>query len=102
MTSPTRPNKGPGSRALIVALLVAAVVIALLPLVIARTRRVQTMRVDLAEVLGECRAMYEAAATAADTAAVDAAQPMLHGALRAGDPACGPYRRRNMLPAPPR
>jgi hypothetical protein len=55
------------------------------------------MRADLAEVLAECRARYAAAATAADTAAVDAWQPSLHGERRTGDPACGPYRRRNMI-----
>jgi hypothetical protein len=102
MVSPTSPVKGPGSRTLIVALLVLAVILALLPLVIARTNRVQTMRADLAEVLDQCRARYAAASTAADTAAADAWQPALHGERRPGDPACGPYRRRNMLGAPRR
>jgi hypothetical protein len=100
MTPPSPPS-GPGSRKLIVALLVAAAIVALLPMVVARTRRVRTMSADLAEVLGECRARYAAAGTASDTAAVDAWQPSLHGVQRAGDPPCGPYRRRNMLqPAP--
>lgn len=99
MASPTSPAKGPGSRTLIVALLVLAVILALLPLVIARTQRVQTMRADLGEVLDECRARYAAASTAADTAAADAWQPALHGERHPGDPACGPYRRRNMLGA---
>jgi hypothetical protein len=97
MVSPTAPAKGPGSRTLIVALLVLAVILALLPLVLARTQRVQTMRADLAEVLDECRARYAAAATAADTVAADAWQPALHGERHPGDPACGSYRRRNML-----
>lgn len=90
-------GKGLGSRALIALLLVAAAIIAILPVVIARTRRVQAMRADLAEVLGECRARYAAAATAADSAGVDAWQPALRGERRPGDPACGPYRRRNMI-----
>jgi hypothetical protein len=91
--------EGPGSRALIVTLLVVAVILAMLPFVVARTRRLQTMRAGLAEVLAECRERYAAAATAADTAAVDAWQPAFHGEQRPGDPTCGPYRRRNMLPA---
>jgi type II secretory pathway pseudopilin PulG len=90
---------GPGSRALIAVLLVAAAIVAILPVLIARTRRVQSMRGDLAEVLGECRARYAAAATAADTAVVDVWLPTLHGVRRPGDPTCGPYRRRNMLKA---
>jgi hypothetical protein len=102
MATPTSPTRGPGSRTLIVALLVLAIILALLPLVIARTHRVQTMRADLTEVLDQCRARYAAATTAADTAAADAWQPALHGARHSGDPACGPYRRRNMLAAPRR
>jgi Flp pilus assembly protein TadB len=102
MAPPIQPAKGPGSRTLIFAIVLAAAILALLPLLVARTRRVQTMRVDLAEVLDQCRARYAAAHTAADTAAADAWQPALHGELRSGDPACGPYRRRNMLRTGPR
>jgi type II secretory pathway pseudopilin PulG len=89
--------RGPGSRTLIVVLLVVAAIVALLPAVLARSRRVQTMRVNLTEVLQECRVRYDAARTAADTAAADLWQPALHGQQRPGDPPCGPYRRRNML-----
>jgi hypothetical protein len=98
---PSAPPRvgGPGSRSLILGMLVAAAIVALLPALIARTHRLQTMRADLAEVLGECRARYGAAVTAADTAAVDVRQPALHGAARPGDPACGSYRRRNMIEA---
>jgi type II secretory pathway pseudopilin PulG len=85
------------SRLLIVALVVAAIIVALLPAAISRTRRVQLMRVELAAALGECRARYAAARTAVDTAAADSVRPSFHGAQRPGDPACGPYRRRNML-----
>jgi hypothetical protein len=100
MTSSPSPRvAGPGSRSLIVGLLVAAAIVALLPALIARTHRLQSMRADLAEVLGECRDRYAAAATAADTAAVDVRQPALHGATRPGDPACGSYRRRSMIKA---
>jgi len=95
--APAAAPRGPGSRALIIGLLIAAAILAILPVVIARSRRVQTMRADLAEVLDECRARYAEARSAADTAAVDAWQPTLHGAHRAGDPTCGPYRRRNMI-----
>lgn len=97
--SPPRRAAGPGSRTLIIALLVAAAIVAVLPALVARTRRILTMRESLAEVLGECRARYAAAATLADTAAVDVWRPALHGAQRPGDPACGPYRRRNMIRA---
>jgi hypothetical protein len=88
---------GQGSRRLVLLLLVIAAVLAVLPVVVARSRRVQLMRADLAEVLGSCRARYDAARSAADTAAVDAWQPPLHGVRRSADPGCGPYRRRNML-----
>ena len=94
--------QGPGSRALIVALLVIAAILAVLPLVVARTRRLQAMRAGLAEVLAECRNRYASAGSAADTAAVDAWRPAFHGEERPGDPTCGPYRRRNMLPSAPR
>ena len=102
MSTPPAGVRGPGSRTLIVVLLVAAAVVALLPAVLARSHRVQTMRVDLTEVLQECRVRYAAARTAADTAAADRWQPALHGEQRAGDPPCGPYRRRNMLGQAPR
>jgi type II secretory pathway pseudopilin PulG len=95
-TAPTGAH-GPGSRTLIVVLLVVAAVVALLPAVLARSHRVQTMRENLAEVIQECRVRYDAARTATDTAAADRWQPALHGAERPGDPPCGSYRRRNML-----
>ena len=97
MTSPPVKTAGPDSRTLIVALLVVAAVLAVLPAVFARSGRVQTMRADLTEVLGECRERYAAARSAADTAAADAWHPALHGEMRPGDPPCGSYRRRNML-----
>jgi hypothetical protein len=90
---------GISSRALIVALLIAAAVVALLPLLIARTRRLQTMRAGLAEVLAECRDRYAAAKTPDDTAEVDAWRPPFHQENRPGDPPCGPYRKRNLLGA---
>jgi len=103
MSPPPSPRPaGPGSGTLIVSLLVAAAILAILPVLVARTRRLQTMRADLAEVLGECRSRYAAASSAADTVAVDAWQPTLHGVRRSGDPTCAPYRRRTMLsPAQP-
>lgn len=97
MSAPPAGARGPGSRTLIVVLLVAAAVAAFLPAVLARSHRVQTMRENLIEVLRECRVRYDAARTAADTAAADLWQPALHGQQRPGDPPCGPYRRRNML-----
>lgn len=85
------------ARRLVIVLVVVATVLALLPVVIARTHRLQVMRADLSEVVAECRARYADTRTAADSAAADAWQPPLHGERRAGDPACGAYRRRNML-----
>jgi hypothetical protein len=87
------------ARRLVIVLVVAAVIVALLPMVIARSHRLQVMREGLAEVVGECRGRYADARTAADTAAADAWRPPFHGEQRAGDPACGAYRRRNMLGA---
>ena len=95
-THPPEVGRGPDSRLLIVLLLVGAAVAALLPVVIAHSRRAQAMRADLAEVVAECRALYADASTAADTLAVDSVRPAFHGVERPGDPACGPYRRRNM------
>jgi hypothetical protein len=85
------------ARRLVIVLVVAAAVVALLPMAIARTHRLQVMRAALAEVVTECRERYAGARTAADTADADAWQPPLHGERRPGDPACGAYRRRNML-----
>ncbi len=99
MTQPTPSPKGPSARALVVGLLLIGAMAALLPVVVARTRRVQSMRSDLREVMSECRARYAGSLTAADTAAADVWQPPLHGQQRAGDPGCGAYRRRNMLTA---
>jgi type II secretory pathway pseudopilin PulG len=95
VTSPE--TKGPGSRKMIFLLLVGTLLVAILPAMFARTRRAQRMRVELTDVLAQCRARYDAARTPADTAAADAWQPPLHGDVRPGDPPCGPYRRRNML-----
>ena len=97
MTTSSDAPRGSRSRLLIVTLIVAAVIVALLPAAISRTRRVQAMRVELAAVLAQCRARYATARTAADTAAADSLRPSFHGAQRPGDPPCGPYRRRNML-----
>jgi type II secretory pathway pseudopilin PulG len=102
VSAPSSGARGPGSRTLIVLLLVGAAIAAVLPAVLARSRRVQVMRTGLTEVLQECRVRYDAARTAADTAAADAWQPALHGEQRPGDPPCGPYRRRNMLAPAPR
>lgn len=91
---------GPGSRLLVAIVLVAAVLAVLLTREVARTSRLQRMGADLAEVLGECRARYAAAASARDSAAVDAWRPSLHGEQRPNDPPCEAYRRRSMLSEP--
>ena len=84
---------------MVLVLVAVAVVLAALPGLVARSRRLQSMRADLAEVVDECRARYAGAGTTADTAEADAWQPPLHGEQRPGDPSCGAYRRRNMLGA---
>lgn len=96
MTDAPPAPRGPGSRALVLILILGAVLVVLLPTMFARSRRAQTMRDDLAEVVTECRELYAAAPTALDTAAVDSIRPLLHGRERPGDPACGHYRRRDM------
>lgn len=85
------------ARRLVIFLVVGAAIVGLLPGVLARSHRAQVMRAGLTEVVAECRARYADAHTAADTAAADAWLPPLHGERRPGDPACGAYRRRNML-----
>jgi hypothetical protein len=85
------------ARRLVIVLVLAAGIVGLLPGVIARSPRIQVMRAGLTEVVAECRARYADARTVADTAAADAWLPPLHGERRPGDPACGAYRRRNML-----
>ena len=95
-SNPPPARRGPSSRALIVILLVGAAIVALLPVLIARSRQARRMRDDLAGVVAECRVLYAAASTAAVTAAVDSVRPALHGIRRPGDPACGPSRRRSM------
>jgi len=87
------------SRRVVIVLLAVAAVLAVLPVFVARSHRLQNMRAGLAEVVDECRARYAGARTMADTAEADAWQPPLHGEQRPGDPACGAYRRRNMLGA---
>jgi hypothetical protein len=87
------------ARRLVLVLVVVAVILAIVPAIIARSHRLQVMRADLAEVMGECRARFAGARTGTDTAAADGWQPPLHGERRPGDPACGAYRRRNMLGA---
>jgi len=94
--------EGRDSRTVIIVLLVVAVLAAVLPAILARSPRVQTMRVDLTAVLQQCRARYQSARTAADTVAADSLRPTVHGERRPGDPVCGSYRRRNMLGRLPR
>lgn len=87
------------ARRLVLVLVVVAAIVAVVPVIIARSHRLQLMRADLTEVVNECRARYAGARTGDDTAAADTWLPPLHGERRRGDPACGAYRRRNMLGA---
>jgi hypothetical protein len=86
-----------GSRILILVLVVAAAVLALAPVAIGRRHGVQVMRDELRAVLSECRTKYAEARSPADSALADEWVPPVEGAVRAGDPSCGKYRRRNML-----
>lgn len=97
MSDPPPPARGPAAHILVMALVAVAVLIAVVPAIIGRTRRVEVMRHDLKEVVAECRARYDTSRTAQDTAVVDAWRPPFHGVQRPGDPVCGAYRRRNML-----
>jgi type II secretory pathway pseudopilin PulG len=87
------------SRSLVAVLVIAAAIVALLPVAIARSRAARTMRAGLGEVLEECRTAYASAASAADSLAVDSLHPALRGRVRPGDPPCGAYRRRNLIPS---
>lgn len=86
-----------GSRLLILVLIVVAVLIALAPVIVSHRRDVALMREGLQSVLAECRARYDVARTVADTARADEWVPQGVAGAHAGDPACGRYRRRNML-----
>ena len=85
------------SRLVIAAIILISVAVALAPRWWGSGGRGETMRHALQEVLGECRAAYDSAATAADTARVDSMVPMLNGVVRPGDPACGAYRQKRMF-----
>ncbi len=88
-----------GSRLLVLALLLAAAAAAIVPALISRGRGVAVMRREIIAVLGECRARYGEARTAADTVRADAWVPHASTGPRPDDPSCGRYRRRNMLAA---
>jgi hypothetical protein len=85
------------SKLLVLALVVSAIAIGLVIRLVAGGRGVQRMRVELSVILTECRDKYHAAATAADSARVDAWVPPTSTGVQPGDPPCGSYRRRNML-----
>lgn len=85
-----------GSRVLILVVILVAILVALVPIVIGHGRNVRLMREGLEGALTECRARYAAARSAEDTASADRWVPRASG-VHEGDPACGSYRRRNML-----
>jgi hypothetical protein len=85
------------SKLLVLALVVSAVALGVVIRLVAGGRDVQRMRAELTTILTECRDKYHTAATAADTARVDAWVPPTSTGAQAGDPPCGSYRRRNML-----
>lgn len=85
------------SKLLVLALVVTAVAIGAVIRLVAGGRDVQRMRAELGTILTECRDKYHAAASAADSARVDAWVPPTSTGAQAGDPPCGSYRRRNML-----
>lgn len=86
-----------GARLLVLVLVVVASAIAIAPVILGRGHRVQVMREELQAVLTECRTKYGEARNAADSAGVDTWVPRDSAGVRAGDPPCGSYRRRNML-----
>ena len=86
-----------GSRVLILVLVMVAALIAVAPAVIGHGREARRMREGLQAVLTECRGRYAGARSAADTAQADQWVPHTSAGVHEGDPACGSYRRRNML-----
>lgn len=88
-----------GSRMLILLLVAAAAAAAVVPALLSRGHKVEIMRHEMVAVLEQCRAKYGEARTAVDTASADQWVPQTSGGARPGDPACGRYRRRNMLAA---
>ena len=82
---------------MIAAVLLGSVAAALAPAIIARTQRVQTMRVELQHVLAQCRERYAGARTAADTARADSSYPSTRRERRPADPTCAAYRKHDML-----
>ncbi|MGH7497631.1 MAG: hypothetical protein ACREL3_02135 [Gemmatimonadales bacterium] len=86
-----------GSRLLILVLVIGAAIIALAPVVLGHGRDVKLMREGLQSVLAECRAKYAIARNARDSAQADEWVPQQAAGVHPGDPACGRYRRRNML-----
>lgn len=86
-----------GSRLLILVLIAVAAVVAVAPAIISRGRDVRSMREGLQSVLAECRAKYIVARSAEDSTRADEWVPHGTAGIHPGDPACGSYRRRNML-----
>jgi hypothetical protein len=80
-----------------VALVITTVLIALAPRWWGSGGRGEMMREGLQEALSTCRAGYDSAGTAADTARVDSLVPPYRGVVRAGDPPCGAYRDKRMF-----
>lgn len=85
------------SRLVVLGLVGLAALIALAPWWWGSGGRGETMREALGEVMAECRAAYDSAATAADSARVDSLVPPLDGVTRPGDPPCGAYREKRMF-----
>ena len=85
------------SRVVVAALVLVTVLIALAPRWWGSGGRGEMMRQGLQEALSSCRAAYDSAATAADTARVDSIVPPYRGVARAGDPPCGAYREKRMF-----
>jgi len=85
------------SRVVVAALVLVTVLIALAPRWWGSGGRGEMMRQGLQEALSSCRAAYDSAATAADTARVDSIVPPYRGVVRAGDPPCGAYREKRMF-----
>lgn len=81
-----------------VALLLGGALLAvLLPVWWGSGGRADRMRQGLDHAVRECKALYAAARTAADSAAAGAHVPSADGRPQPGDPPCSEYRRRRML-----
>jgi hypothetical protein len=85
------------SRRLVSLVVGGSLLLALLVFLLATSQRARTMGRAFRGVVSECGAWYAEALTVEDTARADARIPLARPGAAATGPACGAYRRRNLL-----